>query len=144
MHEGLEHKTTPPEGLIATEYLKKEREASPEEEKAEAAFMLDRAKTEAEELTASGLPHAEKIATEMGTGVDEETSDTLTELNKEAEFARQMLGDTLIGRLRLKSADYLKKYLPKSSLAEFAGRKNTPAAGLRLFICPGRDSKFFN
>lgn len=123
MHEGIEHKTIPPTEAIATEHL--EEEASPEEEITEADLMLGRAKTEVEEFSASGLPHAEKIATEMGTEVDEETKVALTELNKEAEFARQMLGDTLIGRLRLKSADYLKKYLPKSSLTEFAGRKNT-------------------
>lgn len=123
MREGLEHKTIPPEGVIATEYL--EKEASPEEELVEADLTLEKAKTDVEEFVASGLPSAERVATEMGTEVDEETKVALTELNKEAEFARQMLGDTLIGRLRLKSADYLKKYLPKSSLAEFAGRKNT-------------------
>jgi hypothetical protein len=122
MREGLEHKMTPPEKLIATEHL--EKEASLEDEMAEMDSIIEKAETDVEEFVASGLPSAEKIAAETEDEVDPETKTALIELNRQAEIARQMLADSLVGKLRLKSADFLKKHIPNSRLTSLAEGKN--------------------
>ncbi|MFZ4632025.1 MAG: DUF3626 domain-containing protein [Patescibacteria group bacterium] len=122
MPEVLEKKIKHAKGAESPELPKKE--SSLEEDMAEFDLMLEDSKTDLDEFVSSGLPMAEIIASEMEGEVDQETKTALAELNKQAELARQILADSLVGKIRLKSADLLKKYLPGSKLTSLAEEKN--------------------
>lgn len=107
------------------ETKKPETKALVEDEFKEADFTVEHASAEVRDFAYSGFRRAAKIASEMDTEVDSETKTALEELNRQAELARQMLAGSFGGKLRLKSADYLKKYLPASRLTALAERKNT-------------------